>query len=80
VVARAVRKLAAMAEYGVASSNSPKYLPRLAREYKLLDRLGEKQFAATMRAMRADGRLVQKQVGAYSNRTPRPGLVIPDGA
>jgi hypothetical protein len=79
VVARAVRKLATMAEYGVASSNSPKYLPRLAREYKLLDRLGEKQFAATMRAMRADGRLVLKPIGAYSNRTPRPGLVIPDG-
>ena len=77
VVARAVRKLADMGEHGVATSNSPKYLPRLAREYKLLDRLSEKQFAATMRAMRADGRLTQKQVGMYSNRTPRLGLVIP---
>jgi archaellum biogenesis ATPase FlaH len=77
VVTRAVRKLAEMGETGVGSSNSPKYLPRLAREFKLLDRLSEKQFSSTMRTMRTDGRLVQKQVGTYSNRTPRQGLVIP---
>jgi RecA-family ATPase len=77
VVTRAVRKLAEMSEHGVASSNSPKYLPRLARDYKLLERLSEKQFAVTMRTMRADGRLVVKQVGMYSNRTPRTGLVTP---
>jgi AAA domain-containing protein/DnaB helicase-like protein len=78
VVARAVRKLASMPEYGVASSNSPKYLPRLARDYKLLERLSEKQFAATMRTMRTDGRLVTKQVGTYANRTPREALALPE--
>jgi hypothetical protein len=78
VVTRAVRKLAGMTEYGVASSNSPKYLPRLAREYKLLDRLTEKQFAATMRVMRGDGRLVMVVVGRYPNRSPREGLTLPE--
>ena len=78
VVARAVRKLTEMSEHGVASSNSPKYLPRLAREYKLLDRLSEKQFAATMRGMRTDGLLVMKQVGTYANRTARQALALPE--
>jgi archaellum biogenesis ATPase FlaH len=79
VVARAVRKLSEMGEHGVAASNSPKYLPRLAREYKLLDRLSEKQFASTMRTMRTSGQLVMKQVGLYANRTPREALALPEG-
>jgi hypothetical protein len=78
VVSRAVRKLAEMGEHGVASNNSPKYLPRLAKEYKLLDRLSEKQFAATMRTMRAAGELVMRQVGLYANRTPRMALTLPE--
>jgi RecA-family ATPase len=73
IVARAVRKLADMGEHGVASSNSPKYLPRLAREYKLLT---EKQFAAAMREMRSSGRLVLATVGFYANRTPRQALTL----
>ena len=78
VITRAVRKLAEMGEHGVASSNSPKYLPRLAKEYKLLDRLSEKQFAATMRTMRTAGQLVMRQVGLYANRTPREALALPE--
>jgi AAA domain/Bifunctional DNA primase/polymerase, N-terminal/Primase C terminal 1 (PriCT-1) len=79
VVTRAVRKLADIGETGVASSGSPKYLPRLAREYKLLERLSEKEFAVAMRAMRTDGVLVMAVVGKYANRNPREALVLADG-
>jgi AAA domain/DnaB-like helicase N terminal domain len=79
VVAQAVRKLAQMGEHGVASSSSPKYLPRLASDYKLLDRLTKKDFAAAMRAMQTDQALVMTVVGKYSNRNPRHGLVLKAG-
>jgi len=76
VIRRAVLKLATMDEYGVSGKNSPKYLPRLAREFGLLERLNEKQFAAGVVAMRKDGRLVVGVVGKYSNRTKREALVL----
>jgi RecA-family ATPase len=76
VVARAVRKLAEMGEQGSASSASPKFLPKLARDYKLLENISEKQFAGAMREMRSGGQLHLRVVGQYSNRTPRHGLVL----
>ena len=76
VVGRAVRKLSEIGEHGVASTSSSKYLPRLAKDYRLLDRLSEKEFTAAMRAMRTEGRLMMAVVGKYSNRNPREGLVL----
>lgn len=76
VVATALRKLAEMKQCAVAASNSPDYLPRLAEQYQLLDRLSEKEFATTMRAMRKDGTIVTAPVGQYSNRTTRDGLAM----
>jgi hypothetical protein len=79
VVCRAVRKLAMMGEHGVGASGSPKYLPRLARDYKLLESLSEQQFTEAMRGMRTDGVLVLGVVGQYSNRTKREALVLAEG-
>jgi hypothetical protein len=76
VVARAVRKLAEMREYGVASGGSPNYLPKLAKNYKLLENLSEKQFAAVMRDMRTEGLLILAVVGQYANRSKREALVL----
>ncbi len=76
VVRRAVRKLADMGEHGVAATGSNKYLPRLARDYQLLERLSERQFAATTRSMRLEGELVMTVVGKYANRNPREGLTL----
>jgi hypothetical protein len=79
VIERAVRKLAEMGEYGTASSASPNYLPKLALNYKLLERLTQKEFTAGMHDMRKDGQLIVKVVGKYGNRNPREGLVLRDG-
>jgi len=76
VVTRAMRKLEDMGEFGTASTRSDKYLPKLAKQYKLLDRLTERDFANTMRAMRSDGLLINRVVGQYSNRSPREGLAL----
>jgi hypothetical protein len=76
VVGSAVRKLAEMKEHGVAATSSTKYLPRLAAQYKLLDRLSEREFTSTMREMRKDGTLIAVVVGQYANRTPREGLIL----
>ncbi len=76
VVRRAVRKLATMGEHGVAATGSGKYLPRLARDYQLLERLNERQFASAMRDLRKDGELIVAVVGKYANRNPREGLTL----
>jgi RecA-family ATPase len=76
VVTRAVRKLAEMGEHGVASSGSPKYLPKLASDYHLLDRLGKKDFTVAMRAMQSDRTLTLAIVGKYANRSPREALAL----
>lgn len=77
VVTRAVRKLDGMGLYGVAARNTQNHLPRLARDYKLLENVPERDFAVAMRAMQADGALVMEVVGTYANRTPRKALVLP---
>lgn len=74
---RAVRKLGESNIYGVAGTSSPTYLPKLAKQYGLLETLTEKTFAASMRAMILASELVSREVGKYSNRTPKLGLVIP---
>jgi hypothetical protein len=75
IVMRAVRKLADIGQHGSASTNSPTYLPRLAKQYRFLDGLTEKQFAAHMRELLVEKRLEAKPVGTYANRTPKLGLV-----
>jgi hypothetical protein len=76
IVRRAVRKLDSMGFHGNASTRSPEYLPKLAKQYGLLDRLAEKRFGAFMREMLKEGELVSQTVGQYSNRTPKTGLVL----
>lgn len=76
VVRSTVQTLAAKQIYGSSSTGSPNYLPRLAKQYKLLDRLTEKQFGGAMRAMILDDTLVREPVGEYSNRTKKFGLVL----
>lgn len=77
VVLRAVRKLSERGLHGTSSTSSPTYLPKLAKQYSLLESATEKSFGTAMRKMVIDGDLVTAQVGVYSNRTPKMGLVIP---
>ncbi|MFZ1869582.1 MAG: AAA family ATPase [Steroidobacteraceae bacterium] len=77
IVRRAVRTLAARDIHGTASTASSLYLPRLARQYKLLETAPEKSFAAAMRQMILDSELVSQVVGRDSGRHAKHGLVIP---
>ncbi len=76
IVRRAVKKLGDMGFHGNAGTRSPEYLPRLANQYGLLDRMGERQFGAVMRGLIKDGELTVTVVGKYSNRSPKSGLVL----
>lgn len=76
-VLRAVQKLAERDMHGTSSSASPQYLPRLAKQYGLLEDVTESAFAGAMRKLVMDGGLVSTKVGSYSNRTPRMGLTLP---
>jgi len=76
VVRRAVRTLAERGIHGSHGQRASNYLPRLARQYGLLDGLPEREFAAAMRAMIIAGELTTAEVGKYHNRTPRMGLVL----
>lgn len=75
IVLRAVRKLLALGMHGNASRNSPAYLPRLAKQFQLLERLSEREFFQAMRDLMLAGRLRNQTVGSYANRTPKTGLV-----
>jgi archaellum biogenesis ATPase FlaH len=76
IVLRAVRKLSDKGIYGTSSTASPSYLPKLAKQYQLLENASESSFARAMREMVMNGALVNEKVGAYPNRTPKMGLVI----
>jgi hypothetical protein len=76
VVERAIRKLSSMGEYGTASTASPNYLPKLAKQYGLLEHVTDKEFTASMRAMRKEGKLVLKAIGKYANRTVKEALAL----
>lgn len=75
VVLAAMRKLKSMGEVCTTSTSSPGYLPKLARTHNLLDRLSQSHFTATMNEMRRAGLIVVAEVGKYSNRNPKMGLV-----
>lgn len=76
-VRRAVLKLGERGMHGTASTASPNYLPKLARQYHLLDGVPERAFVQAMRTMILAGELASREVGKNSNRTPRTGLVLP---
>lgn len=76
VVIRAVRTLATSGLHGNASTRSAEYLPKLAKQYGLLDRLTERQFAESMRRLQISKRLGNSEVGRYSNRSPKMGLRV----
>lgn len=76
VVRRAAAKLASKGIFGTASTASPNALPRLARQYQLLESLSERDFSRAMRQMILDGELKTGTVGHYPNRTPRTGLLL----
>ncbi len=77
IVRRAVSKLAERDIYGTNSTASPNYLPRLVRQYKLLETASDKTFGAAMREMIMAGELVSREVGRTADRHPRTGLVLP---
>jgi hypothetical protein len=75
IVLRAVQKLAEKGMHGTSSTASPSYLPRLAKQYGLLENATESAFVGAMRQMVMDGVLVNAKVGAYANRAAKMGLV-----
>jgi RecA-family ATPase len=75
-VRRAVERLAQRELYGALGAKSDRYLPKLAKQFSLLDTLTEKAFAAAMRQLVLTGELTPKTVGQYANRTPILGLVL----
>lgn len=75
-ISRAIRQLANMGKYGNASTASPDYLPKLADQYGLLERVSRSMFAAVMRQMEVEGKIKITVVGKYQNRTPKLGYVI----
>jgi hypothetical protein len=77
IVRRAITKLAAKQIYGSLSTASHDFLPKLAKQYDLLDRLSPSQFGKVMREMLLDGKIVKAEVGKYQNRTPKMGVVLP---
>jgi hypothetical protein len=77
IVIRAVGILATkFKQHGTASTASPYYLPRLAKQNELLDGLSVKEFARHMRDLIKAGRLATQIVGKYVNRTDKHGLVV----
>jgi energy-coupling factor transporter ATP-binding protein EcfA2 len=77
VVRRAVQKLAERGLYGALSTASPNYLPKMAKQYELLDRMSPAAFGKVMRLMLLGGELAQERIGQYANRNPKMGLVLP---
>lgn len=76
IVRRAVQTLAAKGMHGTQSTASPNYLPKLARQYGLLETATQQAFTTAMREMILAGGLGNEQVGKNSNRTPKMGLVL----
>lgn len=76
-VRRAVRVLAERGIYGTASTASPNYLPRLAKQYRLLETTTDRAFAGAMREMVLAQELVSREVGRDSGRHKKHGLVLP---
>jgi hypothetical protein len=76
IVRRAMRKLAERQVYGSLSTASHEFLPKLAKQYNLLERLTPAQFAKTMREMILGAEITKAQIGKYSNRSPKMGLVL----
>ncbi len=76
VVRRAVRRLAASDIFGTRSTASPNYLPKLAKQYGLLEATPERAFAGAMRQLILSQELVTRQVGRTADRHPKSGLVL----
>lgn len=76
IVRRAARALAQRGMFGTASTASPNYLPKLAKQFGLLENATDRAFTDAMRKMIISGELRTVQVGKNSNRTPKIGLVL----
>jgi hypothetical protein len=76
VVVEALKKLTEMGIVATEGQRSPQYLPRLIMEYKLGNGQTRPELASAMRRLLTDGKLAKAEVGQYSNRSPRLGLVL----
>lgn len=76
-IRRAVQQLAAKSIFGNESTASPAYLPKLMKQYKLLDGASVGHVSACVRDMILAGELVREEVGKHSNRTPKMGIRVP---
>lgn len=76
VIMRAIPVLTAMGKFPTDGSTSPEYLPKLILEFKLGEGMQKKELGIVMRGLMVLGRIRRAQIGAYSNRNPRIGLVL----
>jgi RecA-family ATPase len=76
IVRRAITKLAERGLHGSLSTASTAYLPKLAKQYDMLDRLTPPQFGKVMREMYMAEEITQAEIGKYTNRNPKMGLVL----
>jgi hypothetical protein len=76
VVTTAIGQLAAMGVFGSDSAPSPYYLPKLIIQYNFNEGLSRRELANATHQLMTEKTIIRQQVGLYSNRTPRFGLVV----
>lgn len=80
IVRRGIRSLATRGLYGAESDRSSRYLPRLMRQYRLLDTATERAVGAAMRELIMAGGLEMREVGRDKYRRAQHGLVLTEEA
>jgi hypothetical protein len=74
VVLAAMRKLATMGVF-CGDTKGPNYLPSKITEMSLAEGLTKSELQAGMNSLMLEGTIGREQVGQYSNRTPKFGLI-----
>lgn len=76
VVLAAFSRLKAMGLDPVEATGSPNYLPKLIMEHSFGEGFTRHDVGRAMRELMNDGKMMRGQIGFYSNRLPRFGLVL----
>jgi hypothetical protein len=76
IVRRAMRTLGQRNLTAALGSRAENYLPKLAKQYDLLETASVSSFTKAMSEMVMAGELVNEKIGQYANRTPKNGLVL----
>ena len=74
VVLEGLRKLEQMGVYATDSATSPRFLPRIFKDYSMTDGLSRNELADGMRRLMMDGKVERGVVSKSTNRNPVIGL------